>query len=215
MVPRRVLAREGVGRRDRLDAPGSPLGRRGSGAVGRRCRPAAGASGTDVSSAAPHCSVPYSGSSLTRNSLGAMNWSACATISSSTRISQCRFDPYGHSMETVMPASFGSERTVLTSNVAPGSKRRLVAVDVRVVDLVGHHRPARCAVGASPVRDVVLQPVTGGGRHVALWIRRVRVGQRRSPELAGTPQQRRLRPRQPSKHAWSNSWQRHYACGAR
>ena len=73
VVPRRVLAREGVGRRDRLDAPGKrvrpPGERRRRQAVARLRVPLA----PDVSSAAPHCSVPYSGSSLTRNSLGAMN----------------------------------------------------------------------------------------------------------------------------------------------
>jgi len=74
-----------------------------------------------MSRGAPHCSTPYSGSSLGWNKLGAMNWSACATIWSSARISQCRFDPYGHWMDTSIPACFGSARTVLTSNVLPGS----------------------------------------------------------------------------------------------
>ena len=90
-----------------------------------------------------------------------MNWSACATIWSSTRISQCRFDPYGHWIDTSMPACLGSVSTVLTSNVRAGQHRRLFAVDVRVVDLVRDHRSAGCAVRAGPVDDVVQHLVAG------------------------------------------------------
>ena len=88
----------------------------------RRRRQAAGSaggphlrarSGSDALTA-PACQRAVSGSSLTRNSRGAMNCSAFATIASSTRISQCRFDQYGHSMDTACPpARIGQHRVHL------------------------------------------------------------------------------------------------------
>src|SRR5690606_20621603 len=73
------------------------------------------------SSGAPHCRVPYSGASSARVSRGATNWSARATVCSSTRISQCRFAEYGQSTDTVMPADSGSDSTPVASKVRPGS----------------------------------------------------------------------------------------------
>ncbi|WP_061006318.1 hypothetical protein [Mycolicibacterium mucogenicum] len=51
-----------------------------------------------------------------------MNWSACATISSSTSTSQCRLAEYGHWIDTCMPALAGLSRTAEASNISPGSK---------------------------------------------------------------------------------------------
>ena len=57
-----------------------------------------------------------------RSSRGAMNWSACATIWSSTRISQCRFAEYGHWIDTCIAGRSGtSDSTVFASKVRPGT----------------------------------------------------------------------------------------------
>ncbi len=62
--------------------------------------------------------------------------------------------------------------------------------------LVGDHRSARRAVGTCPVDDVVLQPVSGSGRHVALGIG-IRIGERRGrDDLSGDHESSRSHERE-------------------
>ena len=84
-----------------------------------------------------------------------MNWSAWATIWSSTRISQCRLAEYGHWIDSSIPASFGIGQNRVHLERLAGQHRGLGAVDVLVIDLVGDHCTAGCSVRACAVDDVV------------------------------------------------------------